>query len=122
MVKAEREALHKQTQADSGLPQKTGSLRAFWKEFNDAFRKNWVLFIYMVVLMSGFNSVAHGSQDLFPTFLKDQVGMSATQTTVITVVGQIGALCGSTTIGFISTFTGRRLAMMIACVLGGARK
>ena len=74
----------------------------------------------MVVLMAGFNSVSHGSQDLYPTFLKDQVGMGATQVTVITVVGQIGALIGSTLIGFLSTFTGRRLAMMTACVFGGA--
>lgn len=44
----------------------------------------------MVVLMTGFNSVSHGSQDLYPTFLKNQVFMNATQATVITVVGQIG--------------------------------
>ena len=119
MVKAEREARFLSTRND-GSPQKAGSLRAFWKEFNDAFRQNWVLFVYMVVLMSGMNSVSHGSQDLYPTFLKDQVGMSDTQTTVITVVGQLGALTGSTIIGFCSTFTGRRLAMMIACVFGGS--
>ena len=46
--------------------------------------------------------------------------MDATQVTVVTVIGQIGALIGSTTIGYLSTFTGRRLAMMVACVFGGA--
>lgn len=46
--------------------------------------------------------------------------MSATQVTVITVIGQIGALIGSTLMGYLSTFTGRRLAMMVACVFGGA--
>jgi SHS family lactate transporter-like MFS transporter len=74
----------------------------------------------MVVLMSGMNSVSLGSQDLYPTFLKDQVGFSDTATTVTTVVGQLGALTGSTIIGYISSFTGRRLAMMTACVFGGA--
>lgn len=69
---------------------------------------------------SGFNSVSHGSQDLYATFLKDQVGFGATQTTVTIVVGQLGALTGSTLIGYCSTFTGRRLAMMVACVFGGA--
>jgi MFS transporter, SHS family, lactate transporter len=39
---------------------------------------------------------------------------------VISVVGQIGALIGGTTMGYISTFTGRRLTMLIACVCGGA--
>ncbi|KAK4561449.1 hypothetical protein LTR86_004767 [Recurvomyces mirabilis] len=74
----------------------------------------------MVVLMAGFNSISHGTQDLYPTFLKNQVGMNATQTTVVTVVGQIGALIGSTTLGYVSTFTGRRLTMMIGCIFGGA--
>ena len=60
------------------------------------------------------------SQDLFPTFLKNQVGEDATNTTVISVVGQIGALIGGTTLGYISTFTGRRLIMLCACVIGGA--
>lgn len=78
--------------------------------------------------MAGFNSVSamvtsaewrsrsdilqisHGTQDFYPTFLKDQLGFGATQTTVVTVVGQIGALIGGTVGGYVSTFTGRRLA------------
>ena len=56
--------------------------------------------------MAGMNSVSHGSQDLFPTFLSDQARRDDTMVTVITVVGQIGALIGSTTIGYCSTFTG----------------
>merc|ERR1712014_574735 len=56
----------------------------------------------------------------YPTFLKDQLGFGATQTTVVTVVGQIGALIGGTVGGYVSTFTGRRLAMMTSCVIGGA--
>jgi SHS family lactate transporter-like MFS transporter len=74
----------------------------------------------MVVLMTGFNSTSHGSQDFYPTFLTSQLGMNPTQVTVITVVGQIGALIGGTTIGYISTFAGRRLTMMTAAVIGGS--
>jgi len=59
------------------------------------------------------------SQDLYPTFLKNQVEMNPSQTTIISVVGQIGALIGGTTIGYISAFSGRRLVMLICCVLGG---
>jgi SHS family lactate transporter-like MFS transporter len=40
--------------------------------------------------------------------------------TIISVVGQIGALIGGTTLGYISTFFGRRLTMLVACVCGGA--
>lgn len=46
--------------------------------------------------------------------------MDVTQITVVTVVGQIGALIGGCTIGYISTFLGRRLTMLVSCVLGGA--
>lgn len=59
-----------------------------------------------VVLMAGMNSVSHGSQDLFPTFLADQARRDDTMVTVITVVGQLGALIGSTLIGYCSSFTG----------------
>jgi SHS family lactate transporter-like MFS transporter len=122
-MKAEREAKAAQAieHLDDEQPRSRAShMRAFSREAGHAIKKNWVLLVYMVVVMTGFNSISHGSQDLYPTFLKNQAGMSATQTTVITVIGQIGALCGSTTIGYLSTYFGRRLVMMIACVFGGA--
>ena len=115
--KAERETRHAQDRAHGTTRTKSGALRAFASDANQAFRKNWVLFAFMVVMMAGFNSVSHGSQDLYPTFLKNQVEKDDTMVTVITVIGQIGALIGSTTIGYCSTFTGRRLAMMVSCVL-----
>ncbi|KAH2929838.1 hypothetical protein KXW73_007365 [Aspergillus fumigatus] len=95
-------------------------LRSFLKDSGTALKENWVLFIYLVVLMTGFNSCSHGSQDFYPTFLKDQVGLQPTQVTVITVVGQAGAFVGANFFGYISTFFGRRLTMMVTCVIGGA--
>jgi len=59
------------------------------------------------------------SQDLYPTFLKNQVEMNPSQTTIVSVVGQIGALMGGTTIGYISAFSGRRLVMLVCCFIGG---
>jgi len=120
VLKAERETkeIEKAAAAESG--KKTSSLKAFLKDSAAAMKANWFLFVYMVVLMAGFNSISHGTQDFYPTFLKDQLGFGATQTTVVTVVGQIGALIGGTVGGYVSTFTGRRLAMMTSCVIGGA--
>ncbi|KAJ5998618.1 hypothetical protein N7451_006428 [Penicillium sp. IBT 35674x] len=100
VMKAEREA---RANAIDGHTPAMG-FRIFIRDAGRALRDNWVLFIYLVVLMTGFNSCSHGSQDFYPTFLKDQVGMNATETTVITVVGQIGALIGGCTMGYISTF------------------
>ena len=48
------------------------------------------------------------------------MGEDASNTTIISVIGQLGALIGGTTIGYISTFTGRRLIMLSACIFGGA--
>jgi SHS family lactate transporter-like MFS transporter len=120
VMKAEREArIRNQQQGQGDEPRATG-LRAFIVDSGKALKANWVLFVYLVVLMTGFNSCSHGSQDFYPTFLKDQVEMNATQTTVVTVVGQLGALLGGATIGYISTFFGRRLTMICACIFGGS--
>jgi SHS family lactate transporter-like MFS transporter len=122
VMKAEREAKHSAQIAEHGqqTANKGYSLVAFLKYAGVAVRQNWFLLIYMVVLMTGFNSCSHGSQDFYPTYLKDQVGMSPSTTTVITVVGQLGALLGGTTLGYISTIMGRRLTMITACIIGGA--
>ena len=34
--------------------------------------KNWKIALYLVVLMTAFNFFSHGTQDLYPTFLKEQ--------------------------------------------------
>lgn len=120
VIKAEREAREAQEAASKGREHKATGIRAFAKNANKAMRQNWFLFAYMVVLMTGYNSISHGSQDLYPTYLKNQVKMGPTQVTVITVVGQIGALIGSTLVGYLSTFTGRRPAMIVAAIIGGA--
>jgi len=74
----------------------------------------------MVIIMAGFNACSHGSQNFYPTFLKGQVSKSATNTTIITAIGQIGALLGGTTIGYISSILGRRPTMISACIIGRA--
>jgi MFS transporter, SHS family, lactate transporter len=49
-----------------------------------------------------------------------EVELGATDVTVISVVGQIGALIGGTTLGYSSTFVGRRLTMITGCFIGAA--
>lgn len=65
-------------------------------------------------------TVRRERQDFYPTFLKNQIQLDPSYVTVISVVGQIGALTGGTILGYISTFSGRRLIMIVACVFGGA--
>lgn len=120
-ILAEREArLSAEKHGDVAAVESNKGLRAYLSENAKAARRNWVLLIYMVILMAGFNACSHGSQDFYPTFLKNQVELSASDVTIVTVIGQIGALVGAMILGYLSTFTGRRLTMMVACIFGGA--
>lgn len=126
-LKADREAqvISEQTTQEPSATRSRNTtkyleLAAFAKESARAIRQNWVLFIYMVIMMTGFNSCSHGSQDFFPTYLKSQVNLDATQVVIISVVGQLGSITGGTILGYISTYSGRRLIMLIACICGGA--
>lgn len=44
----------------------------FVKEGKVALKRHWMLLIYMVLLMAGFNFMSHGSQDLYPTMLQNR--------------------------------------------------
>jgi SHS family lactate transporter-like MFS transporter len=43
--------------------------KVFVEEGKVAVKKHWMLLVYMVLLMAGFNFMSHGSQDLYPTML-----------------------------------------------------
>jgi MFS transporter, SHS family, lactate transporter len=72
VMKAEREARLLQEKHEGREHAKGAGLRAWLRDSGVAIRQNWVLFIYMVLLMSFFNACSHGSQDFFPTFLKNR--------------------------------------------------
>lgn len=76
--------------------------------------------MYMVLLMAGFNFMSHGSQDLYPLMLENQYEFSANRVTVTQVVANLGAMFGGATIGWASQIFGRRLSIIVCCVVGGA--
>jgi SHS family lactate transporter-like MFS transporter len=50
-----------------------GSLAGtFLAEGKVGLKRHWLLLIYMVLLMAGFNFMSHGSQDLYPTMLTNR--------------------------------------------------
>jgi len=75
-------------------------------------------FIYLVALMTAFNWMSHGTQDIYPTFLKNGIGLSATTATWIAVIYNIGAIIGGTVVGGLSQRFGRRRMIVLAAVLG----
>ena len=79
-------------------------------------------FVYLVLLMTAFNWMSHGTQDVYPTFLKahDDGGaaLSATTATWIAVLYNIGATIGGVVFGTLSQRFGRRYTIAFCAVLG----
>ncbi|KVD80881.1 sugar transporter [Burkholderia sp. ABCPW 14] len=80
-------------------------------------KQNWKLSIYAVVLMTAFNFFSHGTQDLYPTFLREQHHFDPHTVSWITIVLNIGAIVGGLTFGWLSERIGRRRAIFIAAMI-----
>jgi SHS family lactate transporter-like MFS transporter len=78
---------------------------------------DWKLTLYAVLLMTAFNFFSHGSQDAYPTFLKIEHHFDTRLTSLITAIGNIGAICGGLFFGALSQKIGRRRAIIIAALI-----
>jgi SHS family lactate transporter-like MFS transporter len=83
-------------------------------------------FLFIVLLMTAFNAMAHGSQDVYPTFLSTQVGLEHISNGdlvkgAIVLTAVVGALLGGFFFGEHSEREGRlrliRLAALFALLL-----
>ncbi len=88
-----------------------------WGDLRRAILSNWKLFLYLTLLMAAMNFASHGTQDMFPTFLKRFWKLASTQVAAITAISMVGAICGGTLVGFLSDRFGRRRTMVTALVL-----
>ncbi|KAJ7923642.1 carboxylic acid transporter [Mycena leptocephala] len=82
--------------------------------------RHWMLCIYAVLLLTGFNFLAHGSQDLYPTYVQENKGLSAHASVVATIIGNCGAIAGGAVAGWASQFLGRRITIVLCEILTGA--
>ncbi|MEX3633151.1 MFS transporter [Paraburkholderia sp. BR14320] len=80
-------------------------------------KQNIGLSIYAIVLMTAFNFFSHGSQDLYPTFLRVQLKFDPHTVSWITIVLNIGAICGGLFFGWASEKIGRKRAIFIAALI-----
>lgn len=101
-VHQQRESVRRTAQASGSSVSKT-----FIQEGKVALRRHWLLLTYLVLLMAGFNFMSHGSQDLYPTMLKNQFEFNENEVTVTQVVANLGAMTGGTVVGFLSQSFGR---------------
>jgi SHS family lactate transporter-like MFS transporter len=84
--------------------------------FRALFRR-WGLLAFAVLMMTAFNFFSHGTQDVYPTFLKVQHKFNDATASSLTIVMNIGAIVGGVMFGYLSDRIGRRKAIALAAVL-----
>ena len=86
--------------------------RLDWPAYKRALGQNWRRFAYLVALMAGMHFIAHGTQDMYPTFLQRERLYSVRETADITIISMIGAIAGGLAFGIFSDRIGRRRAIV----------
>ena len=64
----------------------------FFHEVRQMVKNRWLRSIYVVMLASGLGFLSHGTQDLYPTYLEENKGISKFDATVATIIGNCGAI------------------------------
>jgi SHS family lactate transporter-like MFS transporter len=80
-------------------------------------RRHWRAALYLVLMMTLMMFLSHGTQDLYPDFLKTTHGASQRTVSYIAILYNIGAVVGSIIFGHYSEVSGRRRSMIAALVL-----
>jgi SHS family lactate transporter-like MFS transporter len=73
-------------------------------------------FLFLVLLMTAFNSFSHGTQDLYPTFLEKDHLLDPRHVGFIVVISNIGALLGGITCGALSERLGRKRTIITSAL------
>ncbi|PYI93896.1 MAG: MFS transporter [Verrucomicrobia bacterium] len=81
-------------------------------------RQHGRLFLYAALLMTAFNYMSHGTQDLYPTYLEKQRGFGVSAKSMISIVYALGAICGGVVIGHLSQHWGRRRVIIFSAIGG----
>lgn len=80
-------------------------------------RQHWKSAIYLVLMMTLMMFLSHGTQDLYPDFLKSTHGASSRTASYIAIWYNVGAVTGAVIFGRFSDTLGRRRSMIAALVL-----
>jgi SHS family lactate transporter-like MFS transporter len=79
--------------------------------------QEWKRLLYLVVLMTFMMFMSHGTQDLYPDFLKEIHHLSGAVVANIAIFYNIGAVIGAIIFGHFSQVAGRRKSMIAALAL-----
>ncbi|MBV8050021.1 MAG: MFS transporter [Acidobacteriaceae bacterium] len=78
---------------------------------------HWKIFSYLVLLMTLMMFLSHGTQDLYPDFLKSAHGFSPAWVSYVAILYNVGAVLGAVVFGQLSETLGRRKSMILALIL-----
>ncbi len=98
------------TESEAWIQHHASSFRGLGR----AIRSHWKLLGYFIVFMMSMHMISHGTQDLYPTFLRKQWRITGKEAAELTAISVLGAIFGGLLIGWISDRTGRRRAMVSA--------
>src|SRR5437764_1364420 len=79
--------------------------------------EHWKIFSYLVVLMTLMMFLAHGTQDLYPDFLKSARGFSGAVVSYVAILYNIASVIGAIVFGQLSERLGRRYSILGALTL-----
>ena len=79
--------------------------------------RDWKRFAYLVVLMTFMMFLSHGTQDLYPDFLREVHQLSDGVRANIVIVSNLGAVVGAVIFGQLSQVAGRRKGMLAALLV-----
>jgi len=78
---------------------------------------HWKIFSYLVLLMTLMMFLSHGTQDLYPDFLKTARHVTPSMVSYLAILYNVGAVLGAIFFGHLSESFGRRRSMILALVL-----
>src|SRR6201992_74171 len=84
-------------------------MRVLWAHKKD--------FVYLVLMMTAITCLSHGTQDLYPDFLKTVHKFSNAVVSNLAILYNVGAIAGALVIGHYSDRLGRRLAILLALAI-----
>ncbi len=78
---------------------------------------HWRVFAYLVLLMTLMMFLSHGTQDLYPDFLKTDRHIAPSMVSYLAILYNVGAVLGAVAFGHLSESLGRRRSMIAALIL-----
>jgi SHS family lactate transporter-like MFS transporter len=79
--------------------------------------RHWKIFAYLVLLITLMTFLSHGTQDLYPDFLKSEHRLPGAVVAEVAILYTLGAVVGTLFFGYLSERLGRRHTMLGALLL-----